>query len=486
MKNGFMSILILLSALSCRAEARILSVPQKFLDRDLRKAEKPHSPFTNEEIETGDFIRFKRSEWEACHQKKSVMRMAFSPLRDRLPPFVESNEILRDLQEMENHSLKTGRADRQPWSGDYWPYSSGLIASRFFDPGFQEFVDWKDRYDYVNSHPLIQFLSPEKLSQLSPAEKYDLLTGSQQGTLTKSMWAQGKIYFDEKGDVEGWMGLCHGWAPAAIVEPRPEKAIQVTSADGQQQLDLVPAELKGLLTYSWATNSYDSAMLGERCNEENPAEDENGRLQNPDCFDLNPGTWHLAIVNRLGLRKKSFVMDATYDYQVWNQPVLEYSYQYFHPQTGQAVSSWKNAQISLSDWNEDPYRKYRSPEARSIVGVQMKVAYMIESRVGDAREDSASHDLIRWVVYTYDLELDEKDQIIGGEWHQVAHPDFIWTPLENARPNSTLDSALKGPWDPEMRLPAQWIKTATKASSHGVILNQVVQGLLRKSRVNPE
>ncbi|MGZ5278420.1 MAG: hypothetical protein ACXWC9_00660 [Pseudobdellovibrionaceae bacterium] len=464
-------------------EASVYQIPTKYRDPALRYPVQAISHFSNSQIASGDFVGAKRSEWKACHQEDSDAIFALS--KDKLPPFVESSQIIKSLGEMEARSLQTGRADRQPWSGDYWPYDSGLLAARKFDSEFNQFWEWEERYDYVKSRPMSQFLDstqPDLLKRLSPAEKYDLLMGQIDGDFTEAMWQEGKIFFDEFGKVEGWMGICHGWAPAAIVEPRPLKAIQVSSADQQWKLELLPGEIKGLLSYSWATNAYRAVTLGSRCNAELPPSDENGRLENPECFDLNPGTWHLAIVNRLGVKKKSFVMDATYDYQVWNQPVLEYSYQYFHPQSQKETGVLEEAQVLTQDWAEDPYRKYRSPEAKWLVGIQMKVAYVLESPVDSSRVDQESSDIIQWVVYKYDVELDVKGQIIGGEWHQTSHPDFIWTPLEKAQPISAFDIYLKDSWDGEAAIPATWQTVSAQASPRGIILNKVVQAVLKKSR----
>jgi hypothetical protein len=441
------------------------------------------SPFSKEEIFSREFIQIKNREWKACHQESH--RFAFSLMRDRVAPFVESDHLLRKLSDMEDQDLMQGRADVQPWSGDYWPYSAGLIAVRSFDPDFRQLSEWKERYDYIQDHPLQEVVkknSTESSNILSPAEKYDLLLGHLSAPLTQSMWSQGKVYFDQSGNVEGWMGICHGWAPAAIMEGRPLKTIEVPSRYQDLKVSFLPAEVKGLISYSWATNPYPAVTLGQRCNEKNPPQDASGRLQNPECFDLNPATWHLAIVNRLGARKKSFIMDATYDYQVWNQPVLEYNYRYFNPKTLKESDSWQQAQVDLQSWSEDPYKSYRSSKARTIVGIEMKVEYVIETDVYNSNEDSEEDDLTNWVTYRYDLELDSDQNIQGGEWYQVEHPDFVWTPIENAEPTSTVDRQFIGSWDAENMISNDWQKKAAGASSKGVIVNRIVQTILKKSQ----
>lgn len=96
---------------------------------------------------------------------------------------------------------------------------------------------------------------------LSPSEKYDLIVGDLNFALTQSMWAQGKEYYDIDGKVEEWMGLCHGWAPASIVEPRPVRIVEVMSPDQKWKVVFNPSEIKGLVSYNWATNRYASTFL---------------------------------------------------------------------------------------------------------------------------------------------------------------------------------------------------------------------------------
>ena len=36
-------------------------------------------------------------------------------------------------------------------------------------------------------------------------------------------------------------------------------------------------------------------------------------------------------------------------------------------------------------------------------------------------------DKLKVVTYWYDLELDEDNNIVGGEWYTNRHPDFLWT-----------------------------------------------------------
>ena len=89
-----------------------------------------------------------------------------------------------------------------------------------------------------------------------------------------------------------------------------------------------------------------------------------------DCIDTNPATWHLTTVNKIGRYKESFIIDATYDYEVWNQPMIQYNYAYFNPKTGKNVSTLEEAMVSMEEFQNDHYKKYRSPNAKKVVGIK--------------------------------------------------------------------------------------------------------------------
>lgn len=463
------------------------TVPPKFFDRHLQNKAPSELRFSTRLIETRAFVHAKNSEWKACHQNQKNSKMHLFAAGDGAKPiedFIEEKLSIRSLSDFETRGLTEGAVAVAPWSGDYWPYAQGILAARYLDENFFELETWQERFEFINHQPVSAVIAErgqEGVSILSPAEKYDLIVGDSRQSLTKSMWDQGKKYFDETGHVEGWMGICHGWAPAAIVEPRPVRSIEVLSRDQKWKVSLNPSEIKGLVSYNWATNPYQSNFLGRRCNEKEPKRDAKGRLLNPDCFDLNPATWHLVVVNLVGQQKRSFVMDATFDYEVWNQPVIGYSYSYFNPQTREPGTSWETSLIRREDFKRDPYAQFRSREARSFVGVSMKVGYVIETSAGAENEDSAEYDSIRWVEYRYDLEMNERGEIIGGEWYLESHPDFIWVPKNGSRPVSPQDSGLRGQDWRDSVLPEDWVRAAQRSSPHGVILSTITEALLKKA-----
>lgn len=477
---------LLLAVLAATPWVDAGGIPVKFTDRSLTRPAGAVRRFSAELLANHEFVNQKREERRACRRSASdgFLAPAAGNQGDQLGVFLDSPRYLRSLEQMESRGLLEARVARQPWSADYWPIARGVLGARNFELAFNIQADWKKRSLYIQRYPTAEVLrvrGEEGLAKLAPSEKYDLIIGDEQGQMTASMWDQGREYFDRTGEVENWMGICHGWAPAAISDPRPAAAVAVPSLDGKWQVPLAPAEIKGLVSFSWATNRYSSLMLGGRCNKKDPQRDANGRLIDPECFDLNPATWHIAIVNKVGLKKESFVMDATYDYEVWNQPVLGYSYTYFNPETGIAGGRAAST-IAARAYVDDPYRSYRGGDVASIVGVRMRVGYVVETSVNPDPSDDEGRDIIRWVEYDYDLELDAQDRIIGGEWHLDAHPDFIWIPRTGFRPQSPLDSAIAGEgWDNGSAIPAKWAKAAQYGAARGIILDTLTDALLKKS-----
>src|SRR5439155_1542285 len=59
--------------------------------------------------------------------------------------------------------------------------------------------------------------------------------------------------------------------------------------------------------------------------------------------------------------------------------------------------------------------------------------------------------------YMYDLELDANGNLLGGEWYQNQHPDFVWTPLPGAHARAAGEATQCGAtWNATGPVPAAW------------------------------
>lgn len=467
-------------------------LPMKY-DAQGRVIPDPFTAFSTEEITTHDFVVDKDAVRKTFHMRTDGVVVALEEVRPGRAPIanIDRPENLVDklqhtrLRDMEEAKLREAQLAESPWSDDYWALYSGCLGKRYADPNFPGSSDWSRNHKYIQDNPaqaVVASGNQQKIDQLSPSEKYDLLIGDAAGTLTRAMWDEGRYYYERSGEVESWMGICHGWAPAAYMLGRPRKAVTVKAADGRTDLRFYPSDIKALATLLWANARSDSRFIGSRSNDKDPAEDEVGRVISPAVFDTNPGTWHLSVINQIGVAKRSFVIDATFDYEVWNQPMFGYSYEYFNPQTGRTVGSLAEATVPRAQFTADKFKKYRSASYASVVGVAMRVRYVVETAPSHATTDDPSRDAIDSVDYLYDLELDGDGKILGGEWYQNAHPDFLWTPPPGARIRTPADRYATGSWTATAPLPVAWRRAAVRGSTSKLPLAKIVEALINLAR----
>ena len=402
-------------------------------------------------------------------------------------------KALKNLYKMDQLKLQTARLSKKPWSDDYWPLYKGVLAFRYGDQNKVTGEDWKEYTDYVYQNPSSSYIGEgfDGIEFLSPAEKYDLLVGDKDETLTKRMLSEGRPYYDRTGKVETWMGICHGWAQAAYMLDRPSHKVNVLAADGQTVIPFFPSDIKALGSLLWANVNVYTNFSGGRCNVKDPEKDEVGRVIDQKCFDTNPGTWHRAVVNQIGLSDRSVIIDATYDYEVWNQPVYSYSYLYFNPETYETSKNFSDVAVDVNDFKKDKFKKYRHENTKKVVGVEMVLEYIAETQPVQSEEDGEAFDYVKTVFYRYDLELDNSGNILGGEWYSNMHPDFLWTPRKGDRALTRLDRNIEDAinegqkqhlWKKGDSIPLSWRKYIPPFSKEGQPLGLIVEGLIERSR----
>ena len=396
--------------------------------------------------------------------------------------FYPENDFVSDFDELTQPELQQAVLDMDMWSGDYWPTFKMGLANRYMDEDYPNAQSYNAYIDYFKSLGPIDFDNPEEMSKLSPAEKYDLLVLDSQMTLSNwSLFTAQSAYSQEDGEEKAmtWAGLCHGWAPAAYKVPRPLHSVTLDLGFGE--VEFRPDDIKALATLLWAQAPVPNRFLGGRCNTTDPEKDEFDRIKDPECFDINPSSWHKVIVNHVGIRKKSFVLDATYDLEVWNQPIKSYDLTYYNPETQTTSQDARQALVKVEDFKSDIFKSYRSKKTAYVLGVVMNIGYLVETSPSSRNTDSAEHDAIQNARYFYDIELDKDHNMIGGEWYHTAHPDFIWTPIEGAKAESWFDRQLQGQWTGAVP-PQQWQQAAKQASRQGFPLANIVNELVRRSR----
>ncbi len=222
-----------------------------------------------------------------------------------------------------------GEANRVPWASDYWPtYKDSVnfrwsgadvsspaekFAAAFDKPNIGAGVSWG--YG-VRSQP-----HADRCSETADCE----VENGNSKVCAKEVGA------DTGYCIEDWTGICHAWAPAAIMHPEPQRPIT------HNGVEFSITDLKALVSLAY-DKGLNSVFLGTRCNldlddEENGVTydsygrpetyvDANGSVV--DCKDTNPGSLHVVLANMIGRQGQSLVEDRTVDYQVWNQPIRGY------------------------------------------------------------------------------------------------------------------------------------------------------------------
>jgi len=373
------------------------------------------------------------------------------------------------LESMQTAGLESARIPVQPWTSSYWPYFAGAMAIRFADPGFPV----SDRYS-VYANYILGNLGQGPLKHFSPAEKYDLLVGDRNFTMTRIMAGIGR-QFSVNGNVATWMGFCDGWAPASFMVPRPRHSVTVTAVDGQTRIEFLPSDIKALATLLWARGSKPARFIGSRCTPR--------KRRRAACKDTNAGTWHLAVVNQVGASQRSLIMDIDHGYEVWNHPISSYQYRFFNPVTGQESNDITEAKTPIRDYRPDPYARGRSRRATHLVGVVMQLTYIYEDLPNALPTDDESRDILKTVSLKYDLELDAAGQIVGGEWYSEIRPDFLWVPEQGARAVSVGDAAIARtePWLGFEPLPMSWARASARSTPYHQPLARIVETLVQMS-----
>lgn len=402
---------------------------------------------------------------------------------DNFIKFVENLTFTTNLQMMELQGLTQGRSELEPWSGSYWPIHKGILGIRYVNSKFPRSNKFNKNYDNFLSESAEHMIASGRVNELSPAEKYDLLIGDENWSLTKVMWKKGFDQYTRDGFVAGWTGICHGWAAAShILTESPYRPVTVMDVSNRYAITFHANDIKGLVSWVWAASPPTSYRAGDRCRQSVVEVDPYLRPLVASCLDSNPMTWHLAIVNKMGMHKKSLVMDSSSGPEVWNYPISSYSYQYFDPKTFLPTEFLSKALRNKNEVLYDRYTAFRSPRAEYLVGVIMEIthpALTLPSPGLTARNRNKK------MTFIYDLEIDGSGNIVGGEWFSKDKPDFIWSYSARSVPSIFEEKSLSledAAWPAESRMmPVSLAEAARKASKRGQILNIISSALLSAS-----
>ncbi|MDP2344666.1 MAG: pre-peptidase C-terminal domain-containing protein [Deltaproteobacteria bacterium] len=216
-----------------------------------------------------------------------------------------------------------GEAARIPWAGSYWPvYQDGLNHK------------WDGANDAPSTKYAKAFAGTGVEDAVSRANGIDSQAHRTKCTAadaaTKCKTDLGEECSFRAGKTEGyciptWFGICHAWAPAAIMAVEPQK--EVTRNGVTFKIN----DLKALS--SLVHEGVETKFVSLRCESDDRVGadeakdvdfDADGRPTQRECRDSNAGSFHVLVANFLGVQRAAFVFDRTYDDEVWNQPLRGY------------------------------------------------------------------------------------------------------------------------------------------------------------------
>lgn len=298
-----------------------------------------------------------------------------------------------------NHGADRFRLSAQdaPWAGNYFPMTKGGLAHRWAGPPEQKKKtkeQWQQQAD-------LDKLSPEEISRLSPAEKYDLWVGDKELSVTRhELNYRGPL---RPTPVQDWEGFCNGVRCAGINLPEPTAPITVKNPNGVE-ITFQPADLKALAgaSYFYVENY---AQIGT------PSAKGAAEAQpHPVVFDI-------ALRAYLADNKKAFVIDSNLGPEIWNESVIGYKREV------------KRAAVS-SLW-----RRFMNPGVHSVVRVSTQLETLgeisIENSNKPTKEAVAAGKMMKTTKLSYLLYLDKNGRAVDGRWENGSlggqrGVDFAW------------------------------------------------------------
>ncbi|KAG1695017.1 hypothetical protein DVH05_020946 [Phytophthora capsici] len=318
--------------------------------------------------------------------------------------------------------------DPIPWPSSYWPVYADSINYRWAKGKPSPAEKYANAFGYDATKLM------DAISAKNGIDSQTKRLACTDDAVCKAL-KDGSVCAKREGKTEGhciptWFGICHAWAPAAILEAEPACAVERNGTVFE------PYDIKALITLAYDGSKIPTIFTGSRFNGNDNAPnntDQYGRFTDDRRRDISPGYFHVAVTNIMGRFNHSFVVDITAGNEVWNQPARSYEI---------LRLSWMTPTAAAKKYfNVDKYPF--NDAATKIAKVTTRFSWIVESgtngplvSTGLVDKSTTSAD------YEYILETDDTYQILGGEWisgSMANHPDFLWLPASKPD-NSTITS----------------------------------------------
>lgn len=213
---------------------------------------------------------------------------------------------------------RSGEAQNVPWASSYWPVYQDSVNHRWDGPSSESAAAKYGRAFGVAG------------VEDAVSQAHGIGSQASRKTCTSDDQCNDKIgeaCAMRPGQTSGkciptWFGICHAWAPAAILNLEPKYPVTHNGVTFKVN------DIKALV--SLVHDRTTTRFVSLRCN----SDLEGGDIQfdkygrptagSAACKDTNAATFYILATNYLGIKKQAFVEDRTFDDEVWNQPLRGY------------------------------------------------------------------------------------------------------------------------------------------------------------------
>jgi hypothetical protein len=400
---------------------------------------------------------------------------------------------------------KSAVNSKSVWSTWSWPAKFGYISVRYniyknngvgvFDSSasnFTKIYNWNESISSYYQPKEYQSMKSDKAKLekqidevYSPSEKYDILVGDYDFTMTNFLKDYVKQIGNGYDEIPEFIGASNGWAIGVHNYLKPKNPVTLRNID-DIKLTFIPDDIAAIVSMYYSTLPIANNFVGGIC--QSPPDSENsdsstGIYTEPNCASVNPASLLLILSNSLGIKKLPLVIDPMADSQIWNQPVISYSLEYFNILTNQTQYDYQKAKIeksSLKSYNKAYYKfllKQATTSTKTFLGVRFSVTYALQVFPYRGSTDTPNQNYTG--IYSGVVELDSSDNIIGGEWMDNNHPNMLWKNDEREPVSGCCDnltSIFTGTASQSLK------NAALQASPKGQLLKTLVDFLVNKSQ----
>ncbi|MBQ48928.1 MAG: hypothetical protein CMP10_16180 [Zetaproteobacteria bacterium] len=226
-----------------------------------------------------------------------------------------------------------------------------------------------------------------------------------------------------------WYGHCNGFAANVSRHQDPARSVvRPKGCSGNACVTFTPAHIRALLAEIYMSTLARN-LSGERCEESSPTDNPANRADPTSmdaCVDVNPASFHLSLVNWIGVQGQVLIFDYDRKRPVWNFPLYAYRYSSTNVASATAAMNATGRSGSYNTWIYNPLA-VKFSRIRMEVDYAKALGSPTSNNSGDSETDKGTK------VYEYILAMDTQDNIIGGEWinnSKQDHPDFLWFPFQ--------------------------------------------------------